>query len=102
MPPAGDLAHNLSLCPDWELNRRPFGSQAGTQSTEPHQPGPKSLFLIAKKKNRKGFQQSVLVIQMLGKFFPLSLTFLITFCLTLHECLEYRMERDSVVSNVNA
>ena len=24
---------------DWELNQRPFGSQAGTQSTEPHQPG---------------------------------------------------------------
>ena len=26
----------------WELNRRPLGSQAGTHSTEPHQPG---LFL---------------------------------------------------------
>ena len=24
---------------DWESNRRPSGSQAGTQSTEPHQPG---------------------------------------------------------------
>ena len=24
---------------DWELNRQSFGSQAGTQSTEPHQPG---------------------------------------------------------------
>ena len=24
---------------DWELNWRPFGSQASTQSTEPHQPG---------------------------------------------------------------
>ena len=23
---------------DWELNQRPFGSQAGTQSTEPRQP----------------------------------------------------------------
>ena len=25
--------------PNWESNRRPFGSQAGTQSTEQHQPG---------------------------------------------------------------
>ena len=41
-PPTGDLAHNPGICPDWEVNRRPFGSQAGIQSTEPHQPG---LFL---------------------------------------------------------
>ena len=34
-----DLAYNPGLCPDWELNQRPFGLQAGTQSTEPHQPG---------------------------------------------------------------
>ena len=27
------------LCPDWELNWRSFGLQAGIQSTEPHQPG---------------------------------------------------------------
>ena len=33
-PPAGDLAHNLGMCPDWELN-----SQASFQSTEPHWPG---------------------------------------------------------------
>ena len=39
MPPAGDLAHNRGMFPDWELNQRPFGLQAGTQSTEPHQPG---------------------------------------------------------------
>ena len=24
---------------DWESNQRPFSLQAGTQSTEPHQPG---------------------------------------------------------------
>ena len=35
----GDLARSPGLCPDWELNWQPFGSQAGTQSTEPHQPG---------------------------------------------------------------
>ena len=34
MPPAGDLARNPGMCPDWELNWQPFGSQASTQSTE--------------------------------------------------------------------
>ena len=34
-----DLACNPGMCPDWESNLRPLGSQAGTQSTEPHQPG---------------------------------------------------------------
>ena len=38
-PPTGDLACNPGMCPDWESNRRPFGLQAGAQSTEPHQPG---------------------------------------------------------------
>ena len=45
-PPTGDLAYNPGRYPDWELNQQPFASQAGTQSTEPHQPGPKSDFLI--------------------------------------------------------
>ena len=40
VPPTGDLAHNPGTCPDWELNQWLFGSQASTQSTEPHQPGP--------------------------------------------------------------
>ena len=40
--PTGDLAHNPGMCPDWESNWHPFGSQAGAQSTEPHQLG---LFL---------------------------------------------------------
>ena len=39
MPPTGDLAHNPGVYPDWESNQRPFGSQAGAQSTEPQQPG---------------------------------------------------------------
>ena len=38
-PRAGDLAHNPGTYPDWEWNRRPLDLQAGTQSTEPHQPG---------------------------------------------------------------
>ena len=37
--PAGDLACNPGMCPDWESNWRPFGSQVGSQSTEPHQSG---------------------------------------------------------------
>ena len=40
MPPTGDLACNPGMCPDWELNWWPFGPQASTQSTKPHQPGP--------------------------------------------------------------
>ena len=39
MPPVGNLAHNSGVCPDWELNSRPFGLQAVTQSTTSHQPG---------------------------------------------------------------
>ena len=39
VPPTGDLAYNPGMHPDCELNQRPFGSQAGTQSTEPHRPG---------------------------------------------------------------
>ena len=38
--PTGDLARNLGKFPNWESSQRPFDSQAGTQSTEPHQPGP--------------------------------------------------------------
>ena len=40
-PPTGDLAHNPGTCPDWESNQSHFGSQAGSQSTKPHQPGTK-------------------------------------------------------------
>ena len=36
--PHWGLAHNPSICPDWESNWQPFDSQAGTPSTEPHQP----------------------------------------------------------------
>ena len=43
-PPTGDLARNPDMCPDWELNRQPLGSQAGTQSTESHQPEPQAYF----------------------------------------------------------
>ena len=43
-PHTGDLACNPGMCPEWESNQRPFGLQAGTQSTEPHQPGLKVLY----------------------------------------------------------
>ena len=46
MSPRGDLAFNPGMCPDWESTRRPFGLQAGTQSTESHRPRPFLLFLI--------------------------------------------------------
>ena len=39
MHPTGDLACNPGTCSDWESNCRPFSLQAGTQTTEPHQPG---------------------------------------------------------------
>ena len=39
-PPPGDLSCKPGMCPDWESNQQLFDSQASTQSTEPHQPGP--------------------------------------------------------------
>ena len=45
-PLTGDLAHNPGMCPDRELNQQLFGSQAGVQFTELHQPG---LYLIISK-----------------------------------------------------
>ena len=44
-PPNGDLAYNSGMYPDWESNQSPLGSQAGTQSTDPHQPGMKEDLL---------------------------------------------------------
>ena len=45
MPPTADLAHNPGMCPNRELNWRPFSLQASDQSTEPHQPGLGVYFL---------------------------------------------------------
>ena len=44
MLPTGDLAHNPGMCPDWEPNQQPFGSQGDTQSAQPHQSGQKKHF----------------------------------------------------------
>ena len=45
-PPTGDLAHNLGVCPGWESNQQPFGSQACVQPTELCQPGQISQFFF--------------------------------------------------------
>ena len=45
VPHTGDPACNPDMCSDWESSGWPFGSQAGAQSTEPHQPGLSLLFL---------------------------------------------------------
>ena len=37
--PTGNLACQPGMCPDWDSNQQTFGSKAGTQLTEPHQPG---------------------------------------------------------------
>ena len=47
-PRTGDLSLNPGVCPDWESKRRPFGSQAGTQATEPQQPGLHGFFINPK------------------------------------------------------
>ena len=44
--PDWGLAHNPGMCPEWESNWQPFGSQASAQSTEPHQPGQNSYSLL--------------------------------------------------------
>ena len=44
IPPIGDLAHNPGMCPAWESNWWPCGSQAGAQSTESYQPGLRQSF----------------------------------------------------------
>ena len=33
------------MCPDWESSQQPLGSQASSQSTEPHQPGQMFSFI---------------------------------------------------------
>ena len=45
---------NPGMCPDWELNQKPFGSQAGTQFTEPHQPGKNNVLTGTKVKLEVG------------------------------------------------
>ena len=37
--PAGDPTCNPGMCPNWELNQRPFALWDDAQPTEPHQSG---------------------------------------------------------------
>ena len=58
-PLTGDLACNPGMCPDQESNQPPFGLQAGTQSTEPHQPGLNVRFLdVIRFSERKSISKS--------------------------------------------
>ena len=43
-PPTGVLAHNPRMCLRLGIEQETFVSQAGTQSTEPHQPGVAQIF----------------------------------------------------------
>ena len=45
-PPLQTWPATQACALDWESNQRPFGSQDGTQSTEPHQLGQLSVFKI--------------------------------------------------------
>ena len=62
-PPTGDLAYNPGMCPDWESNLRPFGSQASTQSTEPHHPGLIYFLYIGSSINNTPFLLQNLLLQ---------------------------------------
>ena len=69
-PATGELARNPGVCPDWESNRGPFGSQASNQSTEPHQPGtPTSFLLVALSEYQEAliFKISALLISLTYK-----------------------------------
>ena len=62
-PPTGDLAHNPAMYPDRELNQRTFGLQAGTQSTEPHQPGLNRFFTLMWLGRHQDFLLPLLLIK---------------------------------------
>ena len=49
--PNQELGPQPGMCPDWDSNQQPFGWQAGTQSTEPHQPGRGAIFLTTRTKS---------------------------------------------------
>ena len=53
LPPTGDLACNLGMCPDEELNWQPFVLQDDTQPTKPHQSGLGWFISLKKKKKKK-------------------------------------------------
>ena len=44
--PIGDLAHNPGMCPDWESNWRPFGSQPALNPPSYTSQGPNLVFIF--------------------------------------------------------
>ena len=63
MPPSGHLVRNSGMCLDWESNCQPFGLQASTQSTEPHQPG--LMFFLIKRERNIGCERETLIGRLL-------------------------------------
>ena len=57
VPSTGDLACNPGMCPHWKSNRRPCGSQASAQPTEPHQPELKSKCLLNTQDTKMNIRQ---------------------------------------------
>ena len=67
--PTRDLVFNPGMCPDWESNQRPFGLQAGTQSTEPHQQGLQQYFDIDHFPSRRERASVRRLLEVPGLFF---------------------------------
>ena len=51
--PTGYPLCNSGMCPDWELIWWPFGLQANTESTEPHQPKLFFLFIDVRQREKE-------------------------------------------------
>ena len=62
-PQLGTWPETPGMCSDWESNQQLFGLQAGTQFTEPHQPG---LDLLIIKKITNSVHIETLLCRLLG------------------------------------
>ena len=69
LAPTGDPACNPGMCPDWESSWRLFGSQVGTQPTDPHQPRWAFLKLWWGTWNTQTSSWGVRHLYKIGKFF---------------------------------
>ena len=67
-PALGNLACNPGMCPDWEWNQQPFGSQAGTQSTEP-QPARAELLIFVSFVSFRIYITKMLIFTLMLQFF---------------------------------
>ena len=80
------LACDPGTCPDWESNQRPFSSQAGTQSTEPHQSKPNLYFLTTSSFSPRS--------QLLSPLTTVSLLFSVSVSLQNQKVLPYTWRRN--------